>query len=84
MLCTRCAMWLMKSRMPPLLAPMTLPVSGLSLSGLEVRMRAWGAGRRRGRRENLDRVETWAFAMTEASPRMARLDEVVISGLEFG
>ena len=58
MLCTICAMWLTKSRMPPLRAPTTLPVSGLRRSGLEVRMRAWGAGRRRGRRENLERVET--------------------------
>ena len=42
-------------------------------------MRAWGAGRSRGRRENLERVETWAFALTEASPRIARLDEVWLS-----
>ena len=36
-------------------------------------MRAWGAGRRRGRRERRESVETWALALTEASPRIARL-----------
>lgn len=46
-------------------------------------MRTCGAGRRRGRRENLDRVETWAFALTEASPRMARLDEVDLAVLSL-
>jgi hypothetical protein len=35
-------------------------------------MRAWGAGIKRGKKIHLERVETWAFARTEPSPKMAK------------
>lgn len=59
--------------MPPLRAPITLPLSDFRVEGREEGMRACGAGRRRGRREKRLRVETWALALTEPSPRIARL-----------
>ncbi len=68
-------MWLTWSLIPPERAPRTLPVEGVRRSGREVRMRACGAGSRRGRRKKRELVETWALARIEASPRIARLDE---------
>ena len=43
-------------------------------------MRACGAGSRRGRREKEESRDTWALAVTEASPRMARLVDYRTSG----
>ena len=67
-------MWLTWSRLPPEWAPTTLPVEGTRRSGREMRIRAWGAGSKRGRRKKGELVETWALARIEASPRIARLD----------
>ena len=52
---------------------MTFPRLAGSVRGREVRISACGAGSKRGRREREESRETWALAVTEASPRMARL-----------
>jgi hypothetical protein len=52
--------------------PVTEPATGSRLTGRVGLMRAWGAGIKRGRKIHLERVETWAFARTEPSPKMAK------------
>lgn len=68
-------MWLIDGRVLPLRVPMTWPTTGSKVGGRVVRMRAWGAGMSRGRRESFERRATWELAATEASPRIARLSD---------
>lgn len=65
-------MWLMSSFLFPEKMPDTVPSAGSRLSGLVGLMSACGAGINRGRKIHFDSVDTWAFASTEPSPKMAR------------
>jgi len=69
---TMLPMWLIESLSLPENTPVTLPGTDSSLTGRVGLIMACGAGIRRGRKIHLERVDTWALASTEPSPRMAR------------